>query len=185
MTWLGDWCKCTLLYVISKKTFFRWHIASQPLKKREGSGSGSLPKLTDPEHCHQYLNKGGGFSCFFYVPFRNWLNTAPLCQRILGRIQDCCELRLWHWHSDALTTRLDLIHNRLDLIHTRLHLIHNRLDLIHNRLDLIHNRRDLIHKSARSHPQLLDLIHNRLDLIHNRLGLIHINICRTDVADEI
>ncbi len=33
--------------------------------------------------------------------------------------------------SDALTTRLDLIHSRLDLINTRLDLIHTRLDLIH------------------------------------------------------
>jgi hypothetical protein len=39
--------------------------------------------------------------------------------------------------SDALTTRLDLIHARLDLIHARLDLIHARLDLIHARLDLI------------------------------------------------
>jgi len=28
-----------------------------------------------------------------------------------------------HWQSDALTTRLDLIHRRLDLIHNRLDLI--------------------------------------------------------------
>jgi hypothetical protein len=42
----------------------------------------------------------------------------------------------WHCLSDALTTRLDLIHNRLDLIHSRLDLIHSRLDFIHNRLYL-------------------------------------------------
>ncbi len=42
-------------------------------------------------------------------------------------------LGLWHWQSDALTTRLDLILIRLDLIHTRLDLIHIRLDLIHQR----------------------------------------------------
>jgi hypothetical protein len=46
------------------------------------------------------------------------------------------QLRLRHWLSDALTTRLDLIHTRIDLIHTRLDLIHTRLDLIHTRLDL-------------------------------------------------
>jgi hypothetical protein len=34
-------------------------------------------------------------------------------------------LRLRHWQSDALSTRLDLIHNRLDLIHTLLDLIHS------------------------------------------------------------
>ncbi len=43
-------------------------------------------------------------------------------------------LRIWPWQSDALTTRLDLIHARLDLIHTRLDLIHSRLYLIHARL---------------------------------------------------
>jgi hypothetical protein len=53
-------------------------------------------------------------------------------------------LRLRHWHSDAPTTRLDLILTRLDHIHTRLDLIHTRLDLIHTRLDLIHTRLDLI-----------------------------------------
>ncbi len=36
-----------------------------------------------------------------------------------------------HWLSDALITRLDLIHKRLDLIHKRLDLIHKWLDLFH------------------------------------------------------
>ncbi len=31
-------------------------------------------------------------------------------------------LQLWHWQSDDLATRLDLIRKRLDLIHTRLDL---------------------------------------------------------------
>ncbi len=54
------------------------------------------------------------------------------------------QLRLRHWLSDALTTRLHLIHTRIDLIHTRLDLIHTRVDLIHTRLDLIHARLDLL-----------------------------------------
>ncbi len=29
-------------------------------------------------------------------------------------------LQLWHWQSDALTARLDLIHTKLDLIHQML-----------------------------------------------------------------
>ncbi len=47
-------------------------------------------------------------------------------------------LRLWHWQSDALTTRLDLIHNWAGYILLRL---------------------DLIPNSARSHTLRLDLIH--------------------------
>ncbi len=44
-------------------------------------------------------------------------------------VQD--KLRLRHWLSDALATRLDLNHIRVVLIHIRLDLIHTRLDLIH------------------------------------------------------
>jgi hypothetical protein len=45
----------------------------------------------------------------------------------------------WHWQSDALTIRLDLIRIRLDLIRIRLDPIRIRLDLIRIRLDLIRN----------------------------------------------
>ncbi len=53
------------------------------------------------------------------------------------------QLRLRHWLSDALATRLHLIHSRLHLIHTRLHLIHNGY---------------ISSTAATSHPQRLHLI---------------------------
>jgi hypothetical protein len=108
---------------------------------------------------------------FLYVRYSTLLHLPPLrinCVRgCWDRTQNNCELRLRHWLSDALITRLDLIHTRQNLIHTRQNLIHTRLDLLHTRLDLIHTRLDLIHSR-------LDLIHSRLDLIHSRLNLIHV-----------
>jgi hypothetical protein len=78
------------------------------------------------------------------------------------------QLRLRHWLSDALVTRLHLIQIRLHLIHTRPLLINTRLHLIHTRRHLIHTR--------------LHLILTRLHLIHTRLHFVHIlNKCKTQV----
>ncbi len=81
-----------------------------PLKPQilQGYFFGFFLFMYDIQHC---------FICLRFHCVRGCWNRTP------------GQLRLRHWLSDALTTRLDLIHNRLDLIHTRLELIHFDLSL--------------------------------------------------------
>ncbi len=73
------------------------------------------------------LNRRIFLIIFFYLSVFNTTSSAtpqiPLWRRMLGSNQGL--LRLLHWQSDELTTRLDLSHKQLDLIHKRLDLIHN------------------------------------------------------------
>ncbi len=70
------------------------------------------------------LLKGGLFRFFFfflYVWYSTLLHLPPLRFHCVGgcwdRTQDICDNDI-AWLSDALTTRLDLIHTRLDVIHS-------------------------------------------------------------------
>ncbi len=64
------------------------------------------------------------YSTLFHLPPEN-----PLCRRVLG--SNLGLLRLRHWQSDALTTRLDLIH-KPDFIHNPdlIHIKHTLFSLL-------------------------------------------------------
>ncbi len=116
----------------------------------------------------------------------------PLCRKTL--VSKPGLLRLWHWQSDAITTRLELIHEfgqissttRLDLIHKG----HNPTRT-HPHAARYNPQRTISARShphaARPHPQRTQLCQNSstrgqisstknttpLDIIHTRLDLIH------------
>ncbi len=87
-----------------------------------------LPEISHPalcllSRCGIFFKWGFLYTCLLYSTlFSSAAPQIPLCRRMLGSNQG--QLRLRHWLSDALTTRLNLIHTRLNLIHTRLNLIH-------------------------------------------------------------
>jgi hypothetical protein len=68
---------------------------------------------------------GGGGGCRLApvtLHYRTLFTTAsssarqiPLCRRMLGL--NLGFSRLWHWQSDALTSRLDLVHNAVHRTH--------------------------------------------------------------------
>jgi hypothetical protein len=80
----------------------------------------------------------GLFSFYSMYCIQHCFHLPPIRFHCVGgcwdRTQDCCDFGI---ESDALTTRLDLIHIQIDLIHPRLDLINTRLDRIHPFIQLV------------------------------------------------
>jgi hypothetical protein len=75
--------------------------------------------FTKADHFAGFCTSKGGFFwifSFFYVRYSTLLHLPPLRFHCVGGCWDLNpeQLRLRHWLSDALTTRLDLIYTRLD-----------------------------------------------------------------------
>ncbi len=95
----------------------------ETLREKKGMCDGIFPELADGESAKttskrgfpkNFCLKGGIFWIFFYVLYSTLLCLPPLRFHCVGGCWGL--LRLRHWQSDALPTRLDLIH-RLNLIH--------------------------------------------------------------------
>ncbi len=99
-----------------------------------------------------YMCNLGIFWCVLYSTL---LHLPPLrfhCVWVWGRwdqTQDC--VRLWHWQSDALASRLNPFHTRLDLIHTT-----------------------KSHPYTRSHPCVQCTIDFTVYTVHNKIYSSHI-----------